>query len=108
MTELQRSEARLAKLIEDMSGSIQAEIHTEVAGIHAEVAALEAKMDAGFDRVEAATRRNTSTLAGGAAAIAALNRWAAKRDTTDRKRDNAIHQLELRVGRLERKIRKHK
>ena len=71
MTELQQSEARLAKLIEDMSGSIQAEIHSEVT-------ALEAKMDAGFDRVEAATLRNTRTLAGGASAIAALNRWAAR------------------------------
>jgi hypothetical protein len=97
MTELQQSEARLAKLIEDMSGSIQAE-----------VAALETKMEAGFDRIEAATRRNTSTLAGGAAAIAALNRWAARRDTTDRKRDTAIHKLEVRVSRLERTVRKHK
>ena len=101
MSELQQSEARLAKLIEDMSGSIQAEIH-------AELSTLEAKMDAGFDRVEAATRRNTTTLAGGAAAIAALNRWAARRDTTDRKRDNAIHKLEVRVSRLEREARKHK
>lgn len=68
MSELQQSEARLAKLIEDMSGSIHAEIH-------AELTALETKMDAGFDRVEAATRRNTVTLAGGASAIAALDRW---------------------------------
>lgn len=51
MTELQQAEARLSKLIEDMSGSIQ----TEVASIQGEMAGLHTEMRDGFERVEAAT-----------------------------------------------------
>lgn len=104
MTELQQAEARLSKLIEDMSGSLQ----TEVGAIQAEVTSLHAEMRDGFERVEAATRRNTRTLAGGAAAIAALNRWADQRDTADRKRDNALHDLDRRLRKVERAVRKRK
>jgi hypothetical protein len=88
MTELQRSEAWLAKLIEDKGGSILAE------GL-AEVAALEGKMHAGSDRLEAVTRRNNRTRAGGPAGH------------DGSKTDNAINKQKIRVSRLKRAVRKH-
>ena len=94
--ELRRFEASISKVVKEMSRSFRAEM-----------AALGRKMDAGFDRVEAATRCDTN-IPGGASAIAALNRWAARRDTTDRKRDATIHSLETRVCKLERASKKRK
>jgi len=41
----------------------------------------------GFDRLEAATTRNTKAPAGGSKAVAALTQRAQKRDQLDRKRD---------------------
>lgn len=102
MTELQRVETRIVKLIEDLSGSINAEF----AAVRADITGLRTEMHEGFERIDASTRRNTRSIAGGAAAISALNRWAAERDSADSKRDTAIHNLEIRVRKLERTAKK--
>jgi hypothetical protein len=59
----------LAKLVEEHSESLQREMAT------------------GFDRLEAATTRNTKAPAGGSKAVAALTQRAQKRDQLDSKRD---------------------
>lgn len=69
----------LAKLVEEHSDSLQREMAT------------------GFDRIEAATARNTKVLVGGSKAVAALTQWAQKRDQLDRKRDQEIRDLRLRM-----------
>ena len=93
--EFKQAFAQLVKLIEDTSQSLQAEM-----------AEMRANMERGFDRVDAATRRNTTTAAGGALAIAALNRWAKTRDGIDAKRDRDIRDLRARVQKLERRYRR--
>jgi len=94
--------ASLAKLVEDNSQSLQAEM-----------AALRADMDRGFERVEAATRRNTTSIAGGGTAIVALNRWAkqrdqldTKRDQLDTKRDRELRDLRARLLKVERALKR--
>jgi hypothetical protein len=81
----------LAKLVEEHSDSLQREMDS-----------LQSAMATGFDRVEAATARNTRVLAGGSKAVAALTQWAQKRDQLDRKRDQEIRDLRLRMQKLER------
>jgi hypothetical protein len=78
----------LTRLIEDNSQSLQREMHI------------------GFDRVEAATGRNTKTLSGGTSALLALHRWAGQRDKLDTRRDREIHDLRSRVQKLERAIKR--
>jgi hypothetical protein len=99
MTELQRVETRLAKLIEDVAGSLQAEISGEIGSLRTEMHEI-------VERLDAATRRNTRSIAGGATTISALTRWADQRDAADGKRDTAIHNLEIRVRKLERTAKK--
>jgi L-lactate utilization protein LutB len=84
LSSLQKSISNLAKLIEDTSEGLQAELHDAV------------------DRIEAATGRNTKMLTGGTRALSALNQWAEARDKLDRKRDAAIEELRTRVRKLER------
>ena len=86
--EIKQAFAELARLFEDNSQSLQAE------------------MELGFDRVEAATRRNSTTIAGGAKAIAGLSRWAGARDKTDAKRDRQIRDLHLRLQKVERALKR--
>ena len=95
--ETQAAFASLAKLIEDNSQSLQ----SEMSEMRTE---LQANMDRGFDRVEAATQRNTNSLSGGAYAIAALNRWAKQRDRLDSKRDREIRDLKARLQKVERAL----
>ncbi|HXR36831.1 MAG TPA: hypothetical protein VN754_12820 [Candidatus Binataceae bacterium] len=80
--------ASLVKLIDDHSQSLQTEMQT------------------GFDRIEAATARNTKMLVAGTRAIGALNGWTEGRDKLDRKRDAAIQDLRMRVRKLERKTKR--
>jgi hypothetical protein len=80
--------ASLAKLIEDNSQSLQRE------------------MREGFERLEAATGRNTKVLAGGTRTVAALMAWADKCDARDRKREKELQDLRARVAALERKQRR--
>lgn len=82
--------ASLAKLIEDNGESLQRE------------------MRSGFDRIEAATGRNTKVLAGGSKTVAGLAEWTAKRDQLDRKRDLEIRDLRERLAKLERSISKRR
>jgi len=89
----------LAQLVTDTSQSLQTEMH-------AELEALRADMDRGFERVEAATRRNSSSIVGGAAAIAALHRWAVQRDKLDSKRDREIRDLRARLQKIERSLKR--
>ena len=98
-TEFARGFAQLAKLIEDTSQSLQAEMEGKAAELRAE-------MQRGFERIDAATRRNGTTIVGGALAIAALNRWAKSRDGLDGKRDRALADLRRRVGKIERRHRR--
>jgi len=85
------SERRILSLIEDTSASLQ----REMAGMHQE-------MTSGFQRVEAATLRNTKVLTGGSKAIAAFQAWAEQRDRMDIKRDKEIRDLRARLAKLER------
>lgn len=85
----------LAKLVEEHSDSLQ----REMAGLQRELAG---DMATGFDRLEAATTRNTKVLVGGSKAVAALTQWAQKRDQLDRKPDQEIRDLRLRMQKLER------
>jgi hypothetical protein len=87
--------AALAKLVEDYGQSLQGEMQV-----------LRIDMESGFERVEAATRRNSTTIAGGAAAIAALNRWAVQRDRTDSKRDRDLRDLRARMLKVERALKR--
>lgn len=68
----------------------------------AELHSMNESMQAGFDRIEAATHRNTDMLASGSRAVAVLNRWNIKRDALDRKRDARIAALEKDVRRLKK------
>ena len=93
--ELRHAFAQIVRLIEDTSQSLQTEMEE-----------LRNDMERGFDRMDAATRRNTTSLAGGAAAIAALNRWAKTRDHIDSKRDREASEVRARVRKLEQNRRR--
>ena len=92
----------LAKLVEDNGQSLQAEMEA----MRTELARVGADLERGIDRVEAATKRNTTTVVGGAVAIAALNRWARQRDRLDSKRDREIRELRTRIQKVERTIKR--
>jgi hypothetical protein len=94
--------AALAKLVEDYGQSLQGEMHS----LRADMQLLRTDMESGFERVEAATRRNSTTIAGGAAAIAALNRWARQRDQIDSKRDRDLRDLRARMLKVERALKR--
>ncbi|MBZ5620173.1 MAG: hypothetical protein LAQ69_15820 [Acidobacteriia bacterium] len=94
--------AVLAKLVDDTSQSLQA----EMAEMRAETQSMRNEMERGFERVEAATRRNTSTLVGGAAAIAAQSRWAQQRDRLDTKRDRDLREIRARLQKVERALKR--
>jgi len=98
--------AALAKLVEDYGQSLQGELRTETQSLRTEMQLLRIDMESGFERVEAATRRNSTTIAGGAAAIAALNRWAVQRDRTDSKRDRDLRDLRARMLKVERALKR--
>ncbi len=93
--EIKAAFASLAKLVEDNGQSLQAEM-----------SAMREDMDRGFERVEAATRRNTTSIAGGGATIVALNRWAKQRDQLDSKRDRELRELRSRVLKVERALKR--
>ena len=97
--EIKAAFASLVKLIEDTSQSLQAELSGEIQGLRTD-------MDLGFERVEAANRRNTTLLSGGAAAIAALSRWAGTRDKLDDRRDREIRDLRNRLQKVERALKR--
>jgi len=105
--------ASLAKLVEDNSQSLQAEMAAMRTDLRTEIESLRGDMDRGFERVEAATRRNTTTIVGGGAAIVALNRWAkqrdqldTKRDRVDTKRDRELRELRARLSKVERALKR--
>jgi len=87
--------AALAKLVEDYGQSLQGDMQL-----------LRTDMETGFERVEAATSRNATTIAGGAAAIAALNLWAQQRDRIDSKRDRDLRDLRARMLKVERALKR--
>ena len=93
--EIQAAFTNLAKLVEDTSSSLQAEM-----------AEINANMERGFDRIDAATRRNTTSPSGGAYAIAALNRWAQQRDKLDSKRDREIRDRRVRLQKVEQTLKR--
>src|SRR5947209_6787269 len=93
--EIKAAFSSLAKLVEDNGQSLQAEM-----------SAMRADMDRGFERVEAAARRNTTSIAGGGAAIVALNRWAKQPDQLDSKRDRELRELRSRVLKVERALKR--
>lgn len=93
--EIKAAFASLAKLVEDNGQSLQTEM-----------AAMREDMDRGFERIEAATRRNTTSIAGGGAAIVALNRWAQQRDRLDTKRDRDLRDLRARLLKVERALKR--
>ncbi len=78
--------ASLAKLIED---------HT---------ASLEREMRSGFERLDAATARNTKVLTGGSKSVAALIAWSERQDAKELKQDEEIRDLRSRVEKLERRV----
>jgi hypothetical protein len=61
------------------------------------------EMAAGFNRVEAATKLNSSMVVSGTLAIAGLKKWAAKRDQADKRRDAELRELRMRLTKLERR-----
>jgi hypothetical protein len=93
--EIKAAFTNLAKLVEDTSSSLQAEM-----------AEINTNMERGFDRIDAATRRNTTSLSGGAYAIAALNRWAQQRDKLDSKRDREIRDRRVRFQKVEQTLKR--
>ncbi len=93
--ELKAAFAGLAKLVEDTSNSLHAEMSQELE-------LLRGEMKSGFDLIASASQRNTRMLTGGTASLLALNRWAEQRDKLDRKRDQEISNLRARLARLER------
>ena len=93
--ELRTAFAGLAKLVEDTSNSLHAEMSQELE-------LLRGEMKSGFDRIESVSQRNTRMLTGGTASLLALNRWAEQRDKQDRKRDQEISNLRARLAKLER------
>ena len=84
--ELKTAFAGLAKLVEDTSNSLHAEMSQELE-------LLRGEMKSGFDRIESVSQCNSRTLTGGTASLLALNRWAEQRDRLDRKRDQEISNL---------------
>ncbi len=74
--ETQAAFASLAKLVEDTSQSLQAEFRSDLGTLRSDMERGFERVDRGLERHEAATRRNSPSLVAGAAAIAALNRWA--------------------------------
>ena len=104
--EIQAAFASLAKLVEDTSQSLQSEMHSLYSQARLDTQTLRSDMERGFERVEAATRRNTTTLVAGASAIAALNRWAGQRDRLDAKRDREIQDLKARLQKVEQALKR--
>ena len=93
--------------IEDTSQSLQA----EMAEMLEDLAQTRTDMDRGFERIEAATRRNTTSISGGGAAIIALHpwalhRWAQQRDRLDTKRDRDLGDLRARLLKVERALKR--
>jgi len=108
--EIKAAFASLARLVEDNSQSLQAEVSETRTELRTEIQSLRSDMDCGFERVEAAARRNTTSIAGGGAAIVALNRWAKQRDRLDTKRDQLDtkrdRDLRARLLKVERALKR--
>lgn len=100
--DMRASYASLVTLVEDTSQSLRA----EMAEMRSDLAETRADMDRGFERIEAATRRNTTSIAGGGAVIVALHRWAQQRDRVDTKRDRDLRDLRARLLKVERALKR--
>jgi len=100
--ELNAAFAALAKLVEDNSQSLQ----VEIAELRTELQGLRTGMEGGFERIDAATRRNSTTIAGGAAVIAALSPWPQQRDRRDTRSDRDLRELRTRLSKVERALKR--
>ncbi len=89
--------ASLAKLIEDQGASLEREIRNLDREIRTE-------MRSGFERLDAATARNTKVLTGGSKSVAALIAWSERQDAKELKQDEEIRDLRSRVEKLERRV----
>ena len=58
----------------------------------------------GFERLDAATARNTKVLTGGSKSVAALIAWSERQDAKERTQDKEIRELRSRVEKLERRV----
>jgi hypothetical protein len=97
LTELQQVENRLARLIEDLAGSLQREIE-----------GLRSEMRNGFDRIEASTKRNTGMIVSGTIAVSTLKKWTVKADERDKRREAEIRDLRSRLQKVERAVLRRK
>jgi hypothetical protein len=88
------AEKDLAQLIEDMSNSLNAELHQAVAELRTE-------WRESADRIENAVGRNSKMVTAGTLAVGALNRSVARHD-------QAIKDLQARMRTLERQRKRKK
>jgi hypothetical protein len=93
------AEEDVLRLLDNVSESLQREIHS----IQREMRAGFAEMRSGFDRVEARLGRHGGLLQGGARQITRMIDWSEKMDELLAERDRTIEDLKRRVEKLEGK-----
>ena len=95
------AEKDLAQLIEDMSNSLNAELHQAVGELTANLNQATAEWRESADRIENAVGRNSKMVTAGTLAVGALNRSVARHD-------QAIKDLQARMRTFERQRKRKK
>ena len=97
------SEQDLMRLLENVSESLQSEMHNIRNEMRSGFAEMRAEMRSGFDRVGARLDKHGGLLNGGARQITRMIDWSEKVDELLAERDKAIEDLKRRVEKLEGK-----
>jgi hypothetical protein len=95
------SEQDLTRLLENISDSLQNEMHTLRNEMRSGFAEIRSEMRSGFDRVEARLGRHGGLIQGGARQITRLVEWSEHVDEMLAERDRTIEDLKRRVEKLE-------
>jgi hypothetical protein len=95
------SEQDLTRLLENISDSLQNEMHTLRNEMRSGFAEIRTEMRSGFDRVEARLGRHGGLIQGGARQITRLVEWSEHVDELLAERDRTIEDLKRRVEKLE-------
>ena len=97
------SEQDVIRLIENVSESLQNEMHSIRTEVRSGFAEMRAEMRFGFDRVGARLDKHGGLLQGGARQVTRMIDWSEKMDQLLAERDRTIEDLKRRVEKLEAK-----